>query len=300
MKSPVLGQIDDRSGCATVVLWPLVRYGSQILLAYPLVAIVGIPFKALLSWWGMSDSLSPTVSFAGFAALTYLYAGLLVGWIVGKLKPALIPTGLWTWLPPVTLLAFDVGPALFRPFFLASRYSEYVYATGSNEGLGVVFFTLPTFAAAGYSGGMLLAWAEKRSSRLRSARLRTILLATWLTTFAAAAPMMRDLESRMVQRDRDIRIAGSIGGVVITSDVNRLCGPNEAAIAVSDMVVPSGTRLQSLERGVCREGKTFGMARTVKIERVRVLEGPYKAAEGWIRSSRAWGPLPLPEGEAQH
>lgn len=121
-------------------------------------------------------------------------------------------------------MSLAIVPAVFQPFFCASRFSEYVYASGDNEGLGVFLFTVPTFAALGYSIGMLLKWVENRSPRFGSARLRLAILGVWLATFAVAAPLMRNLEHRMVERDRKIRIAAT--SVLIASDLTQVCGPD--------------------------------------------------------------------------
>jgi hypothetical protein len=160
----VFQEVNADTGCLKIVLRPLVEFGLQFLLSYPLITIAASPLTALLSFRGMSDSLGQGVTFAGFGALTCLYTGAIVGWIVARLLPTFIATGLWIWLPPVTFLSVDILPALFQPLLLSSRLSEDIYATGDNEGLGLYFITIPTFATLGYSLGVLLRWFENRKS----------------------------------------------------------------------------------------------------------------------------------------
>ena len=151
---------------------------------------------------------------------------------------------------------------------------------------------------------MLLKWVENRSPRFGSARLRLAVLGVWLATFAVAAPLMRNLEHRMVERDRKIRIAAT--SVLIASDLTRVCGPDRDNVAVDDTVLPSGTRVESLEVRMCSETSMTGQGRVGldllpravlgadRVERVRVLEGLYEGMDGWVLSASLWRPLPLP------
>jgi hypothetical protein len=80
------------------------------------------------------------------AVVCAIVAGTL-GFGLASFRKTLAHSGCWIWVLPTTLFIWAIlgdGP---NPFF---------YATAANEGLGVMFFTLPTFSCIGYSLGMLI------------------------------------------------------------------------------------------------------------------------------------------------
>src|SRR5580765_4123038 len=119
---------EDRPGAG--LLRGLGRYATQLVLVYPLAGILAVPLLLLLSKAGMDGNLGPGVLFAGFAAISCLFSGVLVGWIAGKKFPGLIRSGVWTWVLPTAILLFDVLPGS------QIAHYGYVYATSDNEGLG--------------------------------------------------------------------------------------------------------------------------------------------------------------------
>ncbi len=186
---------EDRDSFASVFVSPALRFCLQFLLAYPVIFITSVPIDALLSRLGITSEFVPNRSFAGFEAVSCLHIALLVGWAIGKLRPELIATGIWIWLLPTVFIMADVVPMLGKsppPLGLIA----YFYATGSNEGLAVVFVTLPACCALGYSAGMFLARAERMKNAPPVLLSRVVLILIWFTTFAALIFLMREVQNR--------------------------------------------------------------------------------------------------------
>jgi hypothetical protein len=242
----------------------------------------------LLPKLGIEGNLGYGINFAGFDALICAYMGFIVGWVSGKKYSSLIRTGLWIWVLPTTVALCDIVPALLQSG-ATPRLSEYVYATGDNEGLGVILLTLPVSSAVGYSVGMLFARAERAVPRADAVGLRTRVLFGWVATLAVACTLMVGTERHMVKRDRKIRVAVRIAGTPLASDANALCEPVGIRAVGKPVVLKSVTKLEFLEHAECPGGRP-----TSGIDRVRVLDGPNKSLEGWVVTSQVWRPLPLP------
>jgi hypothetical protein len=299
---------DERHGCLSAIG----LYGLQFVLVYPLTILLGLPLEPLFSFWGMNSDQPGGVTFAGFHAVIYLYVAACLGWFAGNRLPSLIPTGRWLWPLPVVVVSWDVLRALSSngP---SSRLYEYLYATGSNEGLVVVLFTLPRFAAIGYSVGMTLeSWireGDKEEGVPRRAVAAIALAAAFLVTTAIA----QTVGNRMVQRDLSVRVA--VGGPLAV-DGTRLCEAQAAAndsrpvhgrltIATGDLgrtiEVENGARLEVLEEFHCTDGRPVHVdaaapgntwqSESSAIERVRVLDGVNQGKEAWIADFQAWRPL---------
>ena len=266
----------------------LARYSAQLLVPYPLTLIAGIPLFLLLPKVGIDGDLGHGVTFAGFDALICLYVALLVGWVSGKRMPSLIRTGLWVWLLPTALALYDIVPALLQSH-VAPRLSEDVYATGNNEGLGVFLFTLPICSTIGYSIGMFLARGESACPRPHVAGMRIRALLCWVVTFVVACALMMGTEQRMVNRDRRLRVAVRLDGTSLAVDTSSLCETGGTGSVVRPVVLQSGTMLEFVQHAECPSGGPAS-----GIDRVRVLDGPNEALEGWVVTSQVWKPLPLP------
>jgi hypothetical protein len=213
--------------------------------------------------------------------------GFLVGWLSGMRIPSLIRTGAWIWLLPTAFVLYDIVCALRSGD--ATRLSEYFYATGDNDGLGVFLLTLPVSSTVGYSIGMVVAKAQRAHPTAHAKGPGMRIAFVWAATFAIACTLMTGTERRMVERDRKIRVAVSVTGTPLASEVNALCEPVETGAARTSVVPQNVTTLEFLEHAECPGGRP-----RAGIDRVRVLDGPHKAAEGWVVTSRVWRPLPLP------
>jgi hypothetical protein len=270
------------------ILGPLARYTAQLLVLYPLTLIAGIPLFFLLPKCGIDGNLGYGVNFAGFDALICVYMALLVGWVSGRQIPSLVRTGLWIWLLPTAVALYDIAPALLQSQ-AAPRLTEYVYATGSNEGLGVFLVTLPVSSTIGYSVGMLLARRESACSTADVMGVRIRVLSCWAATFAVACAFMMGTEQRMVERDRKLRVAVRFDGTPLAPDAGVLCDTVGTGAVTTPVVLQSVTMLEFVEHAECPNGRpAYG------IDRVRVLDGPNKALDGWVVTSQVWRPLPLP------
>jgi hypothetical protein len=208
----------------------------------------------------------------------------------------------------VAVVLWDVGRALSYPW-PPTRLYEYLYASGNNEGLGVILFTLPTCSAVGYSVGMLIGtWiraskAEQPISRRLMASV--VLSAAFLVSFA----VMQTAGKQMVERDLKVRIA--VGGPIAV-DGNELCRLElndrlrdgtirSGGITVTTSTPPhtidvlGGVRLESLGAHICKEGRVVDADEPIRrnargdssvLERVRVLDGSNQGKEGWISTFR--------------
>jgi hypothetical protein len=213
--------------------------------------------------------------------------GFLVGWFSGKRIPSLIRTGSWIWLLPTAFVLYDITLALRSG--ATTRLSEYYYALGSNEGLAVFLLTLPVTSLIGYSIGMSVAKAQRAYATAHAMGSGMKMAFVWVATFAIACTFMIGAERRLVERDRKIRVAVSDTGTPLASEANAICEPVGAGAAGMTVVLQSGTKLEFLEHAGCSAGRPRS-----GIDRVRVLDGPHKAAEGWVVTSTVWRPLPLP------
>jgi hypothetical protein len=220
---------------ATNILKTLARYTAQLLLVYPLTLIAGIPLFLLTAKLGIDGNLGHGVSFAGFAALICIYMGFLVGWLSGMRIPSLIRTGAWIWLLPTAFVLYDIVCALRSG--AATRLSEYFYATGDNAGLGVFLLTLPVSSTVGYSIGMVVAKAQRAHPTAHAKGPGMRIAFVWAATFAIACTLMIGTERRMVERDRKIRVAVSVTGTPLASEVNALCEPVETGAARTSVVL---------------------------------------------------------------
>jgi hypothetical protein len=119
--------------------------------------------------------------------------------------------------------------------------------------------------------------------------LRMRALLGWVATFAVACTLMMGTERRMVEKDRRIRVSVRLEGTPLASDANALFEPLATPAVAKSVVLRSGTTLQLVEHAEGPGGRP-----TSGIDRLRVLDGPNKPAEGWVVTSQVWGPLPLP------
>jgi len=141
--------------------------------------------------------------------------------------------------------------------------------------------TLPVSSAIGYSLGILFARVEHARP---STALRMRVLVGWVIAFAVACSLMTRVEQRLVYEDRKLRVAVRLAGTPLASYASALC-----AVGTGGVVLQGVTKLELLEHADCPGGRPmFG------IDRVRVVDGPHKALEGWVISSQVWRPLPLP------
>jgi hypothetical protein len=251
-------------------------------LAYPLTIIVAVPLFLLLSKAGLDGSIASGVRFVGFDALSSLYTGVLVGWIVGKRFPALMRGGAWVWAVPTAVILFDLVPGS------QIAHYGYVYTTGDNEGLGTLLITLPTCSAIGYSIGIVLATVERRHPKMSNIRSKAAVLLFWSVTFAIACTFMRDIERRTVERDKNLRFAVRLSGTALAADAMTLCRTSRPDTS-DTMILQSITRLKLLNHAACPSGEHFGGLNMVEVE-----DGPNKGRVGWVLATQVWRPLRMP------
>ena len=266
-------------------------YLGQLLLVYPLTLVSSIPVFWAFSHLGIDGGLGHGITFAGFGALICFHVGALLGYVLAIWKPSLIPAGCWIWVPPAVLISFDVVPTLLRSGFVP-RFLEYLYATGSNEGLGVVFMTLPLSALLGYSLGVFFAKSRQGPSQERH---RTYALVVWIAAFAITASVMVRIERTLVFNHRRLAVAVRIDGTLFAPDPVSLCGPVGAGNAAKTVMLQSPTKLELLDHSDCSAMSSLEIDRVLArgIDRVLVIDGPNRGSEGWVITSQVWRPLPL-------
>ena len=93
----------------------------------------------------------------------------------------------------------------------------------------------------------------------------------------------------IVARDRKLRVAVRLGGTPLASDSSALCEPSGPGVVAPNVLLQCVTMLEFLQHAECPSGRPAS-----GIDRIRVLDGPNKALEGWVATSQVWRPLPLP------
>ena len=281
------------------------RYLLQLLFVYPLIVLLASPINVILSYRGISGDLDEGTTFAGFESLSVLYVGLLVGWAMGRLQPSLLSSGMWLWLLPAVGIMADVGPGLLRSGTALSRF-EYIYSSGNNEHLAVLFVTLPAFATLGYSTGMAFAAWERKCLKVPRAPQRAMQFTVWLATFLALVALMRNVEHRLVEHDKKLLIALGTRDVQIALDPRSLCKTAQSQTG-GFFVVAGGTSFEASQTFLCSEGPRlfandlplqYGIRRPFTPEKVRVLNGPFRGKEGWVDTSQLYRPLRITEQSA--
>jgi hypothetical protein len=270
-----------------LVLKSAFRYFLQLILSYPAAYIAGMPISAFL----FNGGEVPGIHFAGYEALACLFVSPLIGWIVGRYAPSFIPTGLWIWVLPVAA----VLPGLLwerahpRP---VPWLPDYLFATSSNEGLGVYLLTLPCCAAIGYSLGMLLFSLIRRgsgASRSNFAFRVGTLFAAAAIVFSLLAKDLREFERVSLERWGRVGFVIS-DGLQVSPDAKLLC--QEYTPQRSLPLLPRGTAVERLELLAC-SGNEVVDAHTppprgkdryslIAVERIRVLGGSDAGLEGWV------------------
>ncbi len=242
----------------------ILRYFGQLFCSYPAVMIVGAPFFLLLS----SIGLGGDHGFAGYKILVCLSVGPFVGRAVGRGLPELVSSGKWIWALP----AMFVVPAIARDLLRATWWlPETLFATSSNEGLGVYIFSLPFFSALGYSIGMALV------GRKLSGAVRLGLVLVFIALTAGA----HEFERIRVEVWKSTKLVIDPQGVRFSRDPMMLCSAGEAQL------LPRGTVVEAREHRNCGPGRLLEADEPRRpgmwdVERVRVLSGPSKGTEVWV------------------
>lgn len=252
----------------------------------------------MLSSFGFSGDLGHGVSFLGFDALVFLYVGFFVGWIAAKLVPSLIPAGLWIWILPVAILSIGLFHAVVYHNF--TGYFEDFYVTGANEGLGVIFVTIPALASAGYSAGMVMVLYDRRNRPLRMGRRLLTFALVWTSSLALGVALIPGVASKVVARDRNLQMVARPEGAVLWATPGPLCSGSRNQMERPYITLQNGTWLHSLQRAKC--GPQYGdqsrlpaasSQPELAIEHVRILQGSHEGEEGWILASEVWRPLAM-------
>jgi hypothetical protein len=145
----------------------MVSWAVQLLLAsvVPLIAL-----GAIESALNTQDTLAPQL--LGYAFLAVVGTGL--AFVVSALNRAWIEVGVWVWILPVIIEIWAAisegsstgGLASVGHLFLIPGPGR------GEEGLGVVFFTYPTWSCCWYSAAM---WWRLRRRRLSSRMIHQLL-----------------------------------------------------------------------------------------------------------------------------
>jgi len=263
----------------------MLDYCLQLIFCYPLTMLAVWPVSALLGTLGLSGEHPSHIYFAGYRALLCLFVGPIVGWAVGRMSPSRVTVGRWLWLLPAVVLipsiihAMRTGPVPWLP--------EEFFITGDNEGLGVVFITLPACSAIGYSVGMVLAGMP--GERAITYAIRPILrialaLVIGAALFVPCAALLSRFERAKMQSWSKVRSVIDPSGLRFSPDPNQLCAaPSSSALPLLQATV------ESLESRICGGGRLVETGAPLprdsfQIERVKVLGGPNAGLEGWVPS----------------
>ena len=268
-----------RPGCIMGLLPSALRFAGQLVLCYPATLLAGAPFSFVLYKCGLSGEHPSNVYFAGYQALICLFLGPVIGWYAGRLASSFVSTGRWIWVAPAILLLWDIVASEF-PHSLP----EYLFATGSNEGLGVFLLTLPACSATGYSLGM--AFASMRGVWARATWPRVVILALFgLALFGLFTSFLHSFERARLDRWSRVRTVIDPSGLAISRDVGLLCV--NPANPPGGIQLKEWTDVESLEHHACKGGHLVDgdtAQDAFMLERVRVLTGPHAGLEGWVSS----------------
>lgn len=275
-------ETDNSSGVLTRIL----QYLLQLLTACPLIILVSDPFSAVLRILGLSGEHSSHTHFAGYEGIACMFVGIVVGWFTGRKTSAFVLTGRWIWVLP----AIVTFPDMIRQGLNLQpvpRLPEEFFATGGNEGLGVVLFMFPTFSAIGYSIGMALVGTKPRWARLTRhiplPHAATITVVGFLP-FTVLALSAHTFERSRIEKWSRIRTVIERPGLSLSADANQLCS---ARTSGDGLLLPIGTMVEGLERRVCSGNRVLDKnvqrsADSWSVERVRVLTGSNGGVEGWV------------------
>ncbi|MGA2184890.1 MAG: hypothetical protein ABSH47_17870 [Bryobacteraceae bacterium] len=262
------------------------RYFLQLVSSYPVVMLAGFPLSRLLSVFGLSGEHPSQTHFAGYLALSCLFVGPFIGWVVGHKVPSFVPSGRWIWVLPTVIFCPGVaGDLLSRQQI--PWLPESVFATGSNEGLGVFLVTLPACSALGYSIGMALVTPKAKWTKLP--RLgpmphpATIILA-WVALVGILAILAHRFEMSRIESWSRVRTVIGRPGLWLSADPNLLCS---APASNRGRLLPTATLVEGLERRACVKDRLLDAdapesAGSWNIERVKVLNGSNAGVEGWV------------------
>lgn len=259
------------------ILLGLGLYFAQLILCYPAAYLLLFPLSPILSALGLSGEHPGGIHFAGYAALACVFAGSLIGWVVGQVAPSLIPTGRWIWAVLDLLILSDLIRGWTHPSPLP-WLPEYFFAYGGNEGLGVALFTLPASCATGYSIGMFF---PKRWGRVgRPASPITVILGftLLLTALVLAVPGLQSFEQERL--DAWHRFASVIDrrGLSLSPDGETLCATQDEIAKRGLPFLRWGSHLNVLGVGSCAGGVPG------QLKRVQVLDGDNAGKQGWVQS----------------
>ena len=127
---------------------------SQLLLVPPIATVLTLILLVPIDWLPMFRTGGAECPLQSIDVLILTIVAFVCGLIAAKWKPSLLlPSGLWIWSAPITLLLLLVLPDITSPQFV-SYWSDLVCADGSNEGLVKYFIGYPSFACIGYSMGL--------------------------------------------------------------------------------------------------------------------------------------------------
>jgi hypothetical protein len=285
----------------------VLRYFVQLALLYPAILIASIPFDPLLRMLGLSGQYAGGVNFVGYEAiLCLLLVGPLVGWAAGRISPELISTGRWVWMLPVVSFLSGIVPSFLQGQLAmdAPYLPEDIFATGSNEGLAALFFTLPAFAATGYSLGALLAgrWLQWRAVPMQRVKRFAVVGITFLAALVLLLAGTHRIVRTRIRKWHEVRSVPPRAMVAVSRDADVLCGDDGATsgnAGTGSLVYPNLAR--SLELRVCN-GQHMRDSRTapqndghgLKLEKILVLTGPHQGETGWVRAGEL-----AEEGSAQ-
>jgi hypothetical protein len=232
------------------------------------------PTSALHRAFGLAGEHPPYIYFAGYDTLLCLFVSPILGWTAGRVAPSLLLTGRWTWVLPAILLIpmIILGPRTAPVPSLPDGF----FITGSNEGLGVVLFTLPMCSAIGYLIGMLLL-GMRRVLRIG------IVVAIGAALFIPCALILHRYERATIESWSKVRSVIDPLGLPFSPDPNFLCAHPTGQLSLLHATV------EDLETRVCSKGQLTETGspqshRAFTIKKVRILNGPNAGREGWVPS----------------
>jgi hypothetical protein len=179
-------------------------YFARLIFQVPIVWILARPLTAIISAVGPRVDFPSHIHFAGYDALVYILAGMIVGWTARRSAPALVSTGRWIWIPFMALSP-DILSSLLR-HQAVPRLNEYLFQTAAEGAFTVALFTLPGCSAIGYSIGMSSAGIAPKDSPFRLSGKHLLVSAlVWVALFALVAPLLHAYEHSSIEKWSKVR-----------------------------------------------------------------------------------------------
>jgi len=253
----------------------------QLILCYPATMLLVAPLSKLLEQFGWSGDLPRHVHFAGYEALLCLFVAPLVGWITG-LERQLIPSGRWTWVPPVLLRVPSAIYSAFQPPLDPRYLPDELFTLSGSEGLGVALFTLPACCAIGYSLGIWLRSIRRPRTAVAFAAVAEVAVAA----FVGSATLMHRYEIAKLESLSRMRVVHGFKGLHFSTDPNVLCTSSPSpSLPFLERLDP----VESIETRMCGAGRLLDRGATeppnsFSIEKLRFLDGPNAGRTIWVPS----------------